>query len=93
MHGQQNLKSTAVLANRGFKVSLVATSIHLPQTVASRHTCMVFKSLYASKESMAFALKYPSLLEAGQFSGFRIKIVTLHAFDEHKQAADNEPKL
>jgi hypothetical protein len=42
---------------------------------------------------MASALKYPYLLEAGQLSCFRTKIVMLQAFDEHKQAADNDPKL
>jgi len=51
------------------------------------------KSVYASKESMAFALKYQNLLEAGKFSSFRIKIVTLQAFGEHKQAVDNDPEL
>jgi hypothetical protein len=35
---------------------------------------------------MAFAPKYQNLLEAGKFSSFRIKIVTLQAFGEHKQS-------
>ena len=42
---------------------------------------------------MAFALKYPNLPEAGQFSSLRIKILTLQAFREHKQAADNDRKI
>jgi hypothetical protein len=85
--------NTAVLDNRRFKESVVVTSVHLAQTVASRHTCVIFKSVYASKESMAFALKYQNLLEAGKFSSFRFKTVKLQAFGDHKQAADNEPKL
>jgi len=80
-----------VLANSGFKVSVVVTSIHLAQTAASRHTYVVFKSVYTNNRWLS-QLKYPNLLEAGQNSCFRIKIVTLQAFVEHKQAADNDPK-
>jgi hypothetical protein len=85
--------STEVLAKRGFKVSVAVTSIHLAQTVASRHTCVIFKSAYTSKESMAFALKYSNLLEAGQFSSFRIKTVTLQAFGEQKSSRQRPETL
>jgi hypothetical protein len=85
--------NTELLAKRGFKVSVVFTSIHLAQTVASRHTCVIFKSAYASKESMAFALKYPNLLEAEQFSSFGIKTVTLQAFGEQKSSRQRPETL
>ena len=42
---------------------------------------------------MAFALKYPNLLEAGQFFSSRITISMLHALREHRQAADNTLKV
>jgi hypothetical protein len=71
----------------------MVTSIHLAQNAVSRHTCVIFKSAYTSKESMAFALNFPNLLEAGQFYSFRIKTVTLQAFDEQKSSRQRPETL